>query len=29
MTKARSAESANVVAWILALLGFDEGVDWK
>jgi|SwirhirootsSR3_FD_contig_41_7071801_length_233_multi_5_in_0_out_0_1 hypothetical protein len=29
MTKARSAESVNVVAWIISLLGFDEGVDWR
>jgi hypothetical protein len=28
MTKARSAESVNVVAWIIALLGIDEGMDW-
>ena len=28
MTKARSAESVDVVAWIIALLGIDEGQDW-
>jgi hypothetical protein len=28
MTKARSAESADVIAWIIALLGIDEGQDW-
>jgi hypothetical protein len=29
MSKARNAESVNVIAWIIALLGFDEGQDWK
>jgi hypothetical protein len=29
MTKARSAESADVIAWIIALLGFDEGQEWS
>jgi hypothetical protein len=28
MTKARSAESVNVIAWIIALLGIDDGQDW-
>ena len=28
MTKARSAESVNVIAWIISLLGIDDGVDW-
>jgi hypothetical protein len=28
MTKARSAESVDVIAWIIALLGIDEGQDW-
>jgi len=28
MTKARSAESANVITWIIALLGLDEGMEW-
>jgi len=28
MTKARSAESADVIGWIIALLGLDEGYDW-
>jgi hypothetical protein len=28
MTKARSAESADLIKWIIALLGIDEGMDW-
>jgi hypothetical protein len=28
MTKARNAESLDVVAWIIALLGISEGQDW-
>lgn len=29
MTKARSAESVNVITWIISLLGLDEGYDWN
>ena len=28
MTKARNAESMDVVAWIMALLGLEGGQDW-
>jgi hypothetical protein len=28
MSKARNAESVNVIAWIIALLGLDEGQTW-